>query len=219
MPRDASRGFSPMGAPLTGSAPLAADVEPSAADLPPPPPPTDGPLDVVTEPSRLPWVVAGLLALTTIVALVGWFGSGGDTDGSDARIAAIGFVTELTTWDAADGLDSTVTALRDRGTSAFVEQIDDVLGAEARATAEAVGASSQGEIVEVLLSEIDDAGDQPRVVAVVIVVQETTVADQSLREEKVSRLEMVQVDGQWLVDVVQILNAPQFAGIDPEVTP
>lgn len=168
--------------------------------------PTDGaPSAPSPRPSRLPWVLVALLAITTLVSTVGWMGStGGDEAGREVRGAAITFVTELTNWDATDGLDDTVATLRELGTGDFLTQIDEVLGDEARATAEAVGAVSRGEIVEVLVSDVED----DRAVAIVIVEQELTVAGESAIQEQVSRIEFVLVEGEWLVTRSELLNAP-----------
>ncbi|MFT5223330.1 MAG: hypothetical protein ACI867_001645 [Glaciecola sp.] len=161
----------------------------------------------VTTPAKrevLPWVLAAVFAVTTILSGVGWLSAAADDGTQAVSIAAIGFVTDLTTWDASDGLQDTVEALRARGTGDFLGQIDEVLGDEARATAEAIGATSRGEVLEVFVSTIE----ADRAVAVVIVRQTLTVAGDDRDQEQISRIEFQLIEGRWLVARSELLNAP-----------
>ncbi len=149
-------------------------------------------------PSRLPWVLVALLAVTSLVLAGLWLSTSGDKD-SEVRAAAVTFMTELTTWDASQGLDATTERLRALGTGAFLDEVDQVLGTEVQATAEALGAVSRGEVVEVIVD-----GN----VAIVFVEQTLTVSGLVDAQEQIARLVFTQVDGQWKVEIVELLNAP-----------
>lgn len=164
-------------------------------------------MDVSSLRSRLPQIAMGVLAVWAIAITFVHF-TGGSDQRAQVRGAAITFITELTTWDATEGLDDTIAELRALGTGEFLDQIEEVLSDEARATAEAVGARSRGEIIEVLVSEID--GDQAS--AIVIVNQTLTVDGEAADQEQVSRMEFRLVDGKWLVERSELLNAPTPLG-------
>lgn len=152
----------------------------------------------------LPWALVGLLAATTLVFLGLWLGARGD-EAPDVREAAVAFMTELTTWDASDGLEATTEALRGMGTGDFLDEVDEVLGSDVRATAEALGAVSAGTVTEVVL---DPSEEGAAWTAIVFVEQTLTVAGVTEAQEQIARLVLVAVDGSWKVEVLELLNAP-----------
>ncbi len=144
-------------------------------------------------------VLVVVLAVTTVALALLWRQEARDPS-AEVRAAAVTFMVELTTWDAADGLDDTTEALRELGTGQFLEEVDQVLGGEIQATAESLGATSRGEVIEVFTN--DDG------VAIVIVEQTLTVGDLTETQEQIARLELTRVDGSWKIAKVELLNAP-----------
>lgn len=163
-----------------------------------------GPIAPASGRAWLPWSLVGLLAATTLVFL-GLWASAGEGEAGDVRAAAVAFMSELTTWDASEGLEGTTEALRSMGTGSFLDEVDEVLGSDVRATAEALGAVSAGEVTEVVL---DPDPDRAAWTAIVFVEQSLTVAGITQAQEQIARLVLVQVEGEWRVEVLELLNAP-----------
>ncbi len=185
-------------------------------------PDADGPEPAVASdgttadtPSRstawIAWTVAAALAVVAVVAVVQWRAVAGPAATVDeARDAAVAYVRTLSTWDAGAGLEPTYAALVAGATEGFLPEVDEVFGAEQRAALVASDAVSTGTIEDVLTGDAE--GDT---VPVVVVVEQFVVtgpqADPLARTERVALLRMVEQDGRWLVEDLELLSELQVA--------
>jgi len=160
--------------------------------------------------AALVWILVVVLATTTTVASLAWR-SASTAEATRDRVtsAVTGLAIDLVTWDAAT-LADTAASLRTRGTGDFLTQIDDVI-AGAQQLSEAVDGSSRGEVLDAL---VDVDGDVA--IAVVIVRQTLRAAGQETTGEQVMRVALKLIDGQWLVDQVELINVPVPIAVDEE---
>ncbi len=157
------------------------------------------------------WTVAAALAVVAGFAVVQWRAVTGPAATVDAaRDAAVAYVQTLSTWDASSGLEPTYAALVSGATEDFLPEVDEVFGAEQRAALVASDAVSTGTVEDVLTGDAE--GDT---VPVVVVVEQFVVtgpqADPLARTERVALLRMVEQDGSWLVDDLELLSELQVA--------
>lgn len=188
-------------------------AEPTATDEQPD---ADGPdPDVPTTPTRssawIAWTLAAALAVVAAVAVVQWQAVAGPAATVDeARDAAVAYVRTLSTWDATTGLEPTYAALVAGATEEFLPEVDEVFGAEQRAALVASDAVSTGTVEDVLTGDAEGAA-----VPVVVVVEQFVVtgpqADPLARTERVALLRMVEQDGRWLVEDLELLSELQVA--------
>lgn len=152
------------------------------------------------------WTVAAALALVAGFAVVQWRSIAGPAaEVRAARTAAVDYVQTLSTWDAGTGLEPTYAALVAGATEDFLPEVDEVFGDQQREELVAADAVSSGTINDVLTGEAG-AGS----VQVVVIVEQFVVtgpsADPALRSERVALLQMVEQDGSWLVDDLEMLS-------------
>lgn len=182
-------------------------------------PDADGPEPAVSADGRTPqrstawiaWTVAAALAVVAAVAVIQWRAvATPQATVDEARDAAVAYVQTLSTWDASTGLEPTYAALVAGATDDFVPEIDEVFGAEQREALVASDAVSTGTIEDVLTGDAE--GDA---VPVVVVVEQFVVtgpaADPLARTERVALLRMVEQDGRWLVEDLELLSELQVA--------
>ena len=128
-----------------------------------------------------------------------------------ARVAAIGFVEDLTNWDATDGLDDEIDVLRARGTGSFLDEIDLVFGGdELTSQLEADGVTAAGEVEEAFVQDLED--DVAEVFVVVSVTYGATEVERDLDPVTFPASLTLEQDeeGQWLVREVTIPNSSQI---------
>lgn len=157
------------------------------------------------------WTITVAMAVVAAVAVVQWQAVTGPAATVDAaRDAAVAYVQTLSTWDAGSGLEPTYAALVAGATEEFLPEVDEVFGAEQRAALVASDAVSTGTIEDVLTGDAEGEA-----VPVVVVVEQFVVtgpaADPLARTERVALLRMVEQDGTWLVDDLELLSELQVA--------
>lgn len=206
----------PTRSPRTASEPGSAPASPAAADAgafrgtPPP----------ATEPSRparrrlavvVPWIVAVLALGATVFSTWQWQQLAAREGRADsARAAALAFVQDLTNWDAADGLDDEIDALREQGTGPFLAEIDAVFGGD-----ELTGQLQQAEVSatsEVEEAFVQDLGDGTAEVFVVVSVtyQAPDVQDEPQPVIFPAQVVLEQQGDGWLVRQVSVPNSDQI---------
>ena len=152
------------------------------------------------------WTVAAALAVVAGFAVVQWRSLAEPAqDVRAARTAAVDYVRTLSTWDASSGLEPTYAALVAGATEDFLPEVDEVFGDQQREELVAADAVSTGTIEDVLTGEAGAGAVQ-----VVVIVEQFVVtgpaADPALRSERVALLQMVEQEGSWLVDDLEMLS-------------
>lgn len=163
----------------------------------------------------IPWLLA--IVLAGLLAWM-WFGElrplqQAEDDRDTVRSAAVNFLTQLTNWDAAEGLNDTQDELIALGTEAFATEVnsvfsamDDLVAAEARSTAT---------IEDLFVQSIEDDA------AVVFGVVEQTITTNTPGEPSVVlrsfRATFVPSDGGWLVQRMELVAEQQVSGGTPGV--
>lgn len=163
-------------------------------------------------PLVLAWTVAVLALAAAVWSTWQWQQLASRQDAVDrARVAALGFVEDLTNWDASDGLEDEIEVLRAQGTGPFLEEIEFVFGGdELTSQLEADGVAATGEIQEAFVQDVD--GD----LAEVFTVVEVTYAAETVESEldpvtfPASLVLERADDGTWLVREVTIPNSNQI---------
>lgn len=160
----------------------------------------------------VPWVVAVVALAVAAISTVQWQRlAAHDAQVNSARAAAVGFAQLLTTWDAGNGLDDEVAALRARGTGPFLDELDLVFGGdELSSQLEADEVSATGEVQEAFVQDLE--GDTAEAFVVVSVTYRAPTIQEdpapvtfpaSLTLERAS-------DGTWLVREVLLPNSDQI---------
>lgn len=161
------------------------------------------------------WTVAAALALVAGFSLVQWRSLAGPAqEVRAARTAAVDYVRTLSTWDASSGLEPTYAALVAGATEEFLPEVDEVFGDQQREELVAADAVSTSTIADVLTGEAG-AGSVPVVVIVEQFVVTGPSADPALRSERVALLQMVEQDGSWLVDDLEMLSEVEIDEEEP----
>lgn len=174
---------------------------------PPPQPRSRGALAVA-----VPWVIAVLALAATGFSTWQWQQLAAQEGRADsARAAALAFVQDLTNWDAADGLDDEITALREQGTGPFLDEINAVFGGDqlTRQLQEAE-VSATSEVEEAF---VQDVGNGTAEVFVVVSVTYQTPEGNDDPQPVVFPAQVVleeRGDG-WLVRRVTVPNADQIS--------
>lgn len=134
-----------------------------------------------------------------------------------ARTAAIGFVEDLTNWDAADGLDDEIDVLRQQGTGPFLDEIDFVFGGDdLTGDLQAAEISATGDLQEVFVQSLE--GDVAEVFTVVSVTYSSPGATTTLNPVTFPASLTLQreEDGGWLIREVSVPNSSQIGALmDP----
>lgn len=160
----------------------------------------------------LPWVIAALAMAAAVYSTVQWRSLAEHQDQVDsARAAAVGFVDDLTNWDASDGLDDEVQTLRAQGTGPFLDEIDLVFGGDdLTSQLEAEGISASGELQEAFVQDLED--DRAEVFTVVSVTYSAPDTPQSPAPVTFpAELELERNDdGEWLIRRVTVPNSDQI---------
>ncbi len=160
----------------------------------------------------LPWVIAALALGAAAYSTVQWRSLAAYQDQvNSARAAAIGFVDDLTNWDAADGLDDEIDVLREQGTGPFLDEIDLVFGGDdLTGQLEAEGIAASGELEEAFVQGVED--DRAEVFTVVSVTYSSPETPQSRAPVTFpAELELeLDEDGDWLIRRVTVPNSDQI---------
>lgn len=176
--------------------------------------PTDG--DTSHSPSalrsRLPWIVAIAAVALAVFATYRWVSLASEIGPvraaeeirAEVEATAGTFLLELTTWDAANGLAETRDRLRELGTGEFLDEVDQLFGAELAAELRDVQATSSGEVQDLFVQRID--GDRAVVFGVVLQTQDTTRTDPDTIVRS-ARVVLERVEGVWKVSRVEMVDA------------
>lgn len=164
--------------------------------------------------SRLPWVLAALGLVGTLVFGGLWLSARGDDAGSatattgaaaDVEAAANRFAKALTNFDGAT-IDANVDQIVALSTGDFQDEVDQFFSSDTRKQLKEASASSRGEIRSSYVQGID--GDRGSA----FVVLDQTIANDRSPQPKADTLRMEvalrEVDGEWLVQRVNVLDAP-----------
>lgn len=160
----------------------------------------------------LPWVIAALALGAAVYSTVQWRSLAAYQDQVDsARAAAIGFVDDLTNWDAADGLDDEIDVLREQGTGPFLDEIDLVFGGDdLTGQLEAEGIAASGELQEAFVQDVeDDRAEVFTVVSVTYSSPDTPPSQTPVTFPAELELERDE-DGEWLIRRVTVPNSDQI---------
>lgn len=171
-------------------------------------------------PSRLPWVLAALGLVGTLVFGVLWLGArdggsdaGAGSSGAGAEVlsSARAFSEDLTNFDGAT-IDRDFDAITDRATGEFRSQADQFFSSDVRSQLKTAQASSRGEIRSAYVQSVD--GNR----ATVFVVVDQTIANNASPQPQADTLRMelglVQRQGSWKVERVAVLTAPSGGSTD-----
>jgi len=109
---------------------------------------------------------------------------------------------ELVNWDASDGLDDTVAALRARGTGRFLAQAEDLLGGPVGDELEIAAAASAGQVEDLFVQSID--GERAEVFAVVTQAVNSTLTDGTQRSVRQVVMVLERVEGAWLIENLEL---------------
>jgi hypothetical protein len=153
----------------------------------------------------LPWVVTVLALALAGVSTWQWQTlAAREAAATEVRAAAEDVLRVLTTWDA-DELATTRASLQDAGTEDFAAEVAEQFGPEATAALVAARTRSEGTVEDVFVQSLE--GGRATVFAV---VTQTLVSDDTDGEAqpatRASELRLVQVDGRWLVDAIDIIE-------------
>lgn len=169
-------------------------------------------------PRWLPWAVAFVAVVVAVVTTVRWQALASEASTrEDVAASAGGFMLDLTTWDASDGLADTREELRGSGTGRFVDEVDQLFGGPLGADLESADARSTGEVQDVFTQSID--GDTAVVFAVALQRLESNLAPEPDITVRSARLTLERVDGVWLIENVELLSdANPITESEPEPT-
>lgn len=163
-------------------------------------------------PLLLAWIVAVLALAAATWSTWQWQQLASRQQTIDqARVAALGFVEDLTNWDASDGLDDEIDVLRSQGTGPFLEEIEFVFGGdELTSQLEADGVTATGEVQEAFVQDVE--GDRAEVFTVVEVTYGADTVEAELDPVTFPASLVLErgEDGTWLVREVTIPNSNQI---------
>lgn len=159
----------------------------------------------------LPWALAVLAIAAATFSTLQWRSlADQQAQVDEARAAAVAFVTDLTNWDAAQGLDPVLASLREQGTGPFLDEINDVFfGGDLRQELEAGQVAASGEIREAFVQSV--ANDRASVFVVVDVRYSSPQQSAPLPSVTFpAEVVLERVDGTWLVRQVLLPNTDQI---------
>lgn len=147
-------------------------------------------------------MVAAVLGILAVVALTAGGGSGNEDDARAARLAAGRFGERFLTFDHQD-LDQWKTDVLALSTGGFAGEVEEVESGLRRLIGESeLDATTQ--VTDIFLGEID----RGTVSAVLIYDRSITGARNRTESDRYMQLELIEVDGVWLVDeVIDIATA------------
>jgi hypothetical protein len=153
----------------------------------------------------LPWILVVLAVAVAVVSTWRWQEVAGlERTREDVAAATSGFVTTLTSWDAAAGMTATRDELRSRGTEDFARDVDELFGStEDLRGLEELGARSEGEVRDVYVQRLD--GDRAQTLAVVVQRVTTTEVTDPEVHLRYAAVTLERIDGGWLVEDVELL--------------
>lgn len=173
---------------------------------------------------RLPWIVTAVAVVVAVVAVVVATILVNDArrpaaDLEDVERSAGRFALDLTTWDASDGMADTREQLREAGTETFAADVDELFGGtDDLATLEELGARSEGEVRDVLVTSLD--GDEAEALAVVVQRVTTDVTEGEEVSLRYARLGLRRDGGMWRVNEVElVVDALQEAASRTDLAP
>lgn len=174
----------------------------------------------------VPWVIAVLALAATGFSTWQWQQLAAQEGRADsARAAALTFVEDLTNWDAADGLDDEITALREQGTGPFLDEINAVFGGDqlTRQLQEAE-VSATSEVEEAFVQDLGN-GTAEIFVVVSVTYQTPEAGDDPQPVVFPAQVVLEERGDGWLVRQVTVPNAGQISQLmappaapDPEST-
>lgn len=161
--------------------------------------------------AALPWVITAVAVAVAAYSTWQWRELATYQADVDAvRSRAVAFATDLSNWDASDGLEDEIDTLREQGTGPFLDEIDLVFGGDELAPQlEANGVSATGEVEEAFVQEV--TGTTAEVFTVVSVTYDA--ADSEGTTDPVTfpaSLVLEKVDTQWFVREVTVPNTNQI---------
>lgn len=171
----------------------------------------------------LPWVLVVLAVAVAAVATWRWQElAADDRQRAAVRAAAEDFAIALTNWDSADGMTDTRDTLRDAGTAAFAQDVEELFGGtEDMAAISDLGARSEGHVDGVYVQWIgtdpdlaDEEADDlaPRAEVLAVVTQRITTDAGQETTDRYARILLEDADRGWLVHEVELLvDASQSA--------
>ena len=175
--------------------------EPERGDAPGPSMPSPGGRVV----ALAPWILAVLALALAGYAIFEWQQLAAQERAREDVVAATArFLTELTTWDASDGMDDTRQALLELGTDNLAADVEQLYGAsDEMAALREINAASTSTFEGVYVQRLQ--GDRAEVFAVV--VQRVTTDESSDVEVTVryAQVGLVQTGGEWKVDQLDLL--------------
>jgi len=163
----------------------------------------------------LAWTIAAILAV--LLAWV-WLGLYAPVQRDQARQdaaedATINFLSQLTNWDASDGLSATQDALLELGTEGFRSEVGAVF--ESMDDLVAQQTVSSGIIEDLFVQRVEGE------LAVLFGVVEQTFTTNTPGEPSVVRRSfratLVEADGAWLVQRLELVGEEQVSGATPGV--
>lgn len=155
--------------------------------------------------SVLPWVVTLAAVALAVFSTLQWRALATDeATRAEVEAVAAAFLLELTTWDASDGLGDTRDQLASYGTGEFLDEVDELFGAELSADLRDVAATSEGEIQDLFLQRVEH--DRAVVFGVVLQTQDTAETDPDTIARS-ARVVLDRVEGTWKVAQVQMVDA------------
>lgn len=180
----------------------------------------------LTAAAVLPWILVVLAVAVAAVATWRWQElAGEERQRAAVRAAAADFAIALTNWDSADGMTDTRDELRDSGTDAFAQDVEELFGGtEDMAAISDLGARSEGHVDGVYvqwvgadpdLAEEETADLPPRAEVLAVITQRITTDAGQETTDRYARI-LLEDAGDWLVHEVELLvDASQSATATP----
>jgi hypothetical protein len=153
----------------------------------------------------LPWVLVVLAVVAVVISTMQLQDlRAHEQTREDVERTAATFMLTLTTWDGTEGMSETRDELRAAGTDRFAGEVDELFGTtEDLAGLAEIGARSEGDVRRSYVQDVDD----DRATALVVVLQRLSsdLAEEAEVSVRYAEVELLQHDGDWLVDEVELL--------------
>lgn len=161
----------------------------------------------------LPWAVAGVTAILTLVfGLLWWSGRADDVRRSEVDAAARSFLIALTNFDAAT-IDRDVQEIRSFAVGQFAQEVEETFSADRLQAIRDNQASSRGRVRSLFVQRLDQDA------ATVFGVVDETIANATTPQPRmdVLRVEigLIETTAAWKVDRVEILQSPSGGLVAP----
>jgi hypothetical protein len=153
----------------------------------------------------LPWILLALaIAATVALAVQVQELRAEESAREDVERVAGTFMLTLTTWDGTQDMSETREELRAAGTERFAGEVDELFGTtEDLAGLAEIGARSEGDVRRSFVQEIE--GDQATALIVVVQRLSSDLTDEDEVAVRYAEIELLERDGQWRVDDVELL--------------